>query len=107
MFAGEINQRPFWANFSFDLSCDVAKLTVLIKMQAQEPLSNAILLTLSHPSRVRVQKVSAPNAHEPSKISSNNWTQQGSGLLADPAFQSELLFKPVLLIRNGAALQHL
>lgn len=64
MFAGEINQRPFWANFSFGLGCDAAKLTVLIKMEAREPLSNTIILTLSHPSCVRVQKVNAPNAHE-------------------------------------------
>lgn len=30
---------------SFGLGCDVAKLTVLIKMEAQEPSSNAIILT--------------------------------------------------------------
>lgn len=73
MFKGEINQRPFWANLSFDLGCDVAKLTVLIKMEAQEPLSNAILLTLSHPSCVRVQKVNAPNAHEPCHQLGTTW----------------------------------
>lgn len=74
MFTGKINQRPVWANFSFDLGCDVAKLTVLIKMEAQEPLSNGIMLTLWPPSCVRVQKVNAPKAHEPCQRFSNSWT---------------------------------
>lgn len=65
MVACEINQRPFWASFSFELGCDVAKLTVLVKMEAPEPESNGIILTLSHPSCVRAPKVNALNAYEP------------------------------------------
>lgn len=37
LLSPEINQCPFWTNFSLELGCYVVKLTVLIKMEALEP----------------------------------------------------------------------